>query len=285
MRPIVRVGDVSRVAGRSVSTLQALAKQSSTHYHTRSLVQHGKQRTLLIPDDELREIQRRIYAQLLRPVSVNRCVHSRPGFSILTNAHAHTRHPFLSVFDVADCFPSISPYRVRKGLLRVGFHESAAWLVTRLATVSNELPQGAPTSPGLLNIVFIDLDRKIASVGRDIGLTYTRYYDDLFLSGGRRAHRLARTVENVLKAHRLKLKISKRADWGPSERHTITNIVVNTSPSPLPEYVESVQSIIQRHRSGTAVLDGREMASLRGMVSYVASVNPVAGRALISLLR
>lgn len=280
----VRVGDLARVAGRKVGELQALAKIAASRYQQRELIKDGKPRTLLVPDDELMETQRRIYVGLLRAIPANDCVHSARKRSILTNARAHLRHPFLSVFDIADCFPSISPNRVRAALRRVGFREDAAWLVTRLTTVDNELPQGAATSPALLNMVFIDLDGKLASMARERGLAFTRYYDDLCLSGGSRTPRLAHVVENVLRAHRLTIKVSKRHDWGPTEPHTVTKIMVNTSPSPLPEYIESLQSMIAGHRSGAKVLDARDLASLRAKVAYVAWVNPVAGRAMEELL-
>ncbi len=280
----VRVGDVARVAGRKVGELQALAKTATSRYQQRELTKDGKPRTLLVPDDELMETQRRIHVGLLRAIPANNCVHSTRKRSILTNAQVHLRHPFLSVFDIADCFPSISPNRVRAALRRVGFREDAAWLVTRLTTVDNELPQGAATSPALLNIVFIDLDGKLASMARDRGLTFSRYYDDLCLSGGSRTPRLAHVVENVLRAHRLKIKVSKRYDWGPTEPHTVTKIMVNTSPSPLPEYIDSVQSMIVGHRSGANVLGARELASLRAKVKYVEWVNLVAGRAMAELL-
>jgi len=284
MASIVRVGDVARVAGRTVGELQALAKTASSKYQQRDITKDGKVRPLLIPDDELMEIQRRTHRELLRTIPVNDCVHSAPKRSILTNARAHLRHPFLSVFDIADCFPSITPNRVRAALMRVGFREDAAWLVTRLTTVNNELPQGAPTSPALLNIVFKDLDNKLASMARDRGLAFTRYYDDLCLSGGSRTPRLAHVVENVLRAHRLSIKVSKRHDWGPTEPHTVTKIMVNTSPSPLPEYVNSVQGLINAHRSGVKVLDATELRRLRSQVAYVGFVNPVAGKALVKLL-
>lgn len=280
----VQLGDVARVAGRAVGTLQALAKVVVDRYHPQDITKNGKVRTLLVPDDELRGIQRRIYEQMLRRIPAHDCVHSAPRRSILTNAQQHLMHPFLSVFDIADCFPSVSPYRVRAALVRVGFENQAAWLVTRLTTVNNELPQGAPTSPALLNAVLVDFDRKVSSVAHKNGLAFTRYYDDLFLSGGGRTPRFARVVENILRAHQLKIKLSKRADWGPTDRHTMTNIVVNTSPSPLPEYVASVQSLIRNHRSGLAALDATELGSLRGMVAYVGWVNPVAGRKLTALL-
>ena len=282
--PIVRIGDIARVTGLSVGELHALARRVRGLYHPQIIVKDGKARPLMVPEGELMGIQRRIYDQLLRRILPNECVHSAPTRSILTNARVHLRHPYLSVFDIAECFPSISPYRVHAALKRVAFSDDAALVLTKLTTVNNSLPQGAPTSPAMLNVVFLDIDGKLESIARSNGLAYTRYYDDLCVSGSSRTPRLASVVENVLRAHRLRIKPSKRHDWGPSDPHTVTRILVNTSPSPLPEYIESVQGIIRDHRHGVRVLARAELESLQGKVAYVVSVNPVAGRALMALL-
>ena len=282
--PLVRIGDIARVTGRTVGELQSLARRPEAHYREHAIVKDGKSRLLTVPDGDLMDIQRRLHRGLLITIPTNKCVHSAPKRSILTNARAHLRHPYLSVFDIADCFPSVSPYRVQSALKRAGFRDDAALLVTKLTTLEHSLPLGAPTSPALLNAVFVDIDGKIGSVARANGLTFTPYYDDLCLSGGSRTPRLARVVENILAAHRLEISISKRHDWGPTDPHTVTKIMVNTSPSPLPEYVNSVQGLINAHRRGVRVLDATELLSLRGQVAYVNFVNPVAGSALLKLL-
>ena len=282
--PLVRIGDIARATGRTVRELQSLARRPEAHYREHAIVKDGKSRLLTVPDGDFMDVQRRLHRELLITIPTNKCVHSAPKRSILTNARAHLRHPYLSAFDIADCFPSVSPYRVQSALKRAGFRDDAALLVTRLTTVEHSLPLGAPTSPALLNAVFVDIDGKIGSMARANGLTFTRYYDDLCLSGGSRTPRLARVVENILAAHRLEISISKRHDWGPTDPHTVTKIMVNTSPSPLPEYVNSVQGLINAHRRGVRVLDATELLSLRGQVAYVNFVNPVAGSALLKLL-
>lgn len=275
--PRTSLSDVARLVGRSVRDLQSLARTAPRRYQQR-VREDG--RPLNVPDDELKAVQRAIHQHVLRRLPVNPCVHSAPGRSILTNARLHARHPYLSTFDVEQCFPSVSPYRVAAGLTRAGFATNASWLITRLATVSNQLPQGAPTSPPLLNVVLVDLDGKLASVARGAGLTFTRYVDDLYLSGGERTVALARVVERVLRDHQLRIKPSKRFDWGPHERHSVTKIVVNTKPNPLPEYLASLSRILEDHQSGARPLDAEEMASVRGKVAYVRWLNPDVGRRL-----
>ncbi len=230
------------------------------------------------------QVQRAIYRGALKRIIVAPCVYSAPGKSCLANARLHVGHPYVSVFDIQDCYPSIGPRRVHAALLRHGFDETAASAITRLSTVHHELPQGAPTSSALLNFVFVDLDGKLESISRRAGLTYTRYADDLFLSGGARTGRLARVFKRVLRQHRLTVKVTKRHDWGPHDRHTITGIVVNTKPNASSEYLIALRRTLLEHRDGTHQLTAEEVSTVRGRLAYVSAVNPTAGARLQQLL-
>jgi len=132
--------------------------------------------------------------------------------------------------------------------------------------------------------VLVDFDGKLAAVARGTGLTYTRYVDDLFLSGGARTENLARVVEKVIRRHRLQVHPKKRFDWGPDEPHAVTHIIVNTTPSALPEYIESVEALIARHRAGTAILPPKHLETIRGKIGFVTWVNAEQGARLERLL-
>jgi len=239
---------------------------------------------LTVPADALKDVQTLIHERLLRAIPVRECVHSARGRSILTNAQRHVKHSHLSVFDIRHCFPSVGPHRVRAALERAGFDSGVAALVARLTTVEHQLPQGAPTSPALLNAVLVDFDGKLDSMARGAGLTYTRYVDDLFLSGGARTGNLAQVVEKVVRRHRLELHPKKRFDWGPDERHTVTNIIINTTPSALPEYLESVGVFIADHGSGKAILTAADLERIKGKIGFVTWVNAEQGAQLARLL-
>jgi len=133
---------------------------------------------------------------LLRDIPVASCVHSTKGRSILTNARAHVRHPCVSVIDIRNCFPSIGPQRVFRALERVGFRKAVARLLARVLTCDHQLPQGAPASSTLVNLVLGDFDRKVGKLARQRGLTFTRYVDDIALSGGMRTWAVSRTTTN-----------------------------------------------------------------------------------------
>lgn len=280
----IQVVDLPEILSVSAPYLRKLARSAPDLYERRSYDDGQDRRDLTVPSEALKEIQTRIYAQLLRPIAVNEAVHSAPGRSILTNARRHAGHSHLSTFDIRHCFPSVRPDRVRAGLERLGFDPGVAKLVTRLTTVGHQLPQGAPTSPALLNAVLVDFDGKLASMARGRGLIYTRYVDDLCLSGGARTENLARVVEDVVRRHRFQLHPKKRFDWGPNERHVVTKIMVNTTPSALPEYRESLEAILRDHRSGRVILTVEDLESIGGKIGFVTSVNAEQGARLVRLL-
>src|SRR5262249_29867281 len=124
-----------------------------------------------------------------------------PGRSILTNAQPHAGKAFVVNLDLRDFFPSIAFPRVRSVFQRAGYSPAVATILALLctecprkvvtydgatyhvATSPRGLPQGACTSPSLSNLVARRLDRRLSGLARRMGLTYTRYADDLTFSG------------------------------------------------------------------------------------------------------
>lgn len=280
----LRVGDVARVVGCTPSVLHSLASKAALLYDSRPLTKGSKTRNLRVPRVGLKRAQRSIYRGLLRCLAVSPAAHSAPGRSAITNAKAHVAHPYVSILDIEDCFPSVGPHRVRAALLRQGFFPDVATLITRLCTADQELPQGAPTSPPILNLVLIDLDGKLSAIARGAGLTYTRYVDDICVSGGTRTPRIAMVFEQVFRRHHFAVKLSKRCDWGPRDRHTVTGIVVNVRPNASPEYVATLRTTLLKHRSGESPLTSANLATVRGQLRYVKSLNPSVARRLERIL-
>jgi len=193
----------------------------------------GGQRELRVPDPATKAIQRRLLHGLLDRVPVHPAAH---GFerdrSIVTNALPHSGRAVVIRMDIVDFFGTTSERRVRRLFRVLGWDAETAALLTRLTTDGGALPQGAPTSPRLANLVNVRLDARLAALAVRLGGTYTRYADDLTFSfaetqHGALADLLAATTKIIrqegyaLHLDR-KLQIRRR-----HHRQTVTGLVIN----------------------------------------------------------
>jgi hypothetical protein len=79
-------------------------------------------------------------------------------------------------FDIVDFFPSIKYKDVFKIFYYVGYNKQVSHLLTKLCVNEfNILPQGAPTSPAISNIVLLKLDKRLSSLSDCFRCSYTRY--------------------------------------------------------------------------------------------------------------
>lgn len=143
----------------------------------------GGRRRILAPKPELKTLQRRILRRLLGRLKVHSAAMGfQRGRSIVTNARAHQGQAVVLRFDVQDFFPSTAANRVRQYFRRIGWNRPATELLMRLCTRENGLPQGAPTSPRLSNLVNYRLDARLSGMATALGGVYTRYADDITIS-------------------------------------------------------------------------------------------------------
>jgi len=148
----------------------------------------GSPRHLAEPNMRLKALQYKVLAFLAeRMTPLKPAVHGFvPKRSILSNAKAHTsrRNHFILNLDLEDFFPAINFFRVRGVLKSRPFHLShqVATVVAHMCTLQGRLPQGAPTSPLLSNLVCRSMDRDLTDLARRNRATYTRYVDDITFS-------------------------------------------------------------------------------------------------------
>jgi len=143
----------------------------------------GGRRRILAPEPELKSLQQRILRRLLaRLKSHPAAMGFERGRSIVTNALPHQGQALVMRLDVKDFFATTRARRVQRYFRRIGWNRAAARLLTRLCTHQGGLPQGAPTSPRLSNLVNYRLDARLAAMASRLGAVYTRYADDVTIS-------------------------------------------------------------------------------------------------------
>lgn len=172
--------------GVEAGRLNEILGEISAHYHQFWIRKRkGGYRIISAPDRELQSIQNTIYSRILSPVTMIHpaAVGFRCGHSVADNAAPHLGNRYVLKMDIHDFFPSIRISRVKKTFCRIGYPDNVSRVLTALCCLNRHLPQGAPTSPSLSNIVGYDMDVKLSALAAEFGLTYTRYADDLTFSG------------------------------------------------------------------------------------------------------
>lgn len=140
-------------------------------------------RRLMIPNHDLKSLQRRILRRLLARLKTHPATTGfEPGMSIVDNAKLHVGMEVVLKMDIVDFFPSTAASTIQEYFRSIGWCREAAEILTRLTTYEDGLPQGAPTSPRLSNLVNYGLDARIAGYVATQGATYSRYADDITIS-------------------------------------------------------------------------------------------------------
>ncbi|MDG9760982.1 trypsin-like peptidase domain-containing protein [Pseudomonas sediminis] len=162
------------------------SRATSSHYKTLEIPKkNGGLRLIRAPEDQLKLLQSRIVILLKKAYKPKQCVKAfSDGVSVVDNALDHTRKKFVFNIDLSDFFHSITFARVR-GLLAKGpynLNPNVASVIAHLSTVDGVLPQGAPSSPILSNMICSRLDKELSDLARRNRASYSRYADDITFS-------------------------------------------------------------------------------------------------------
>lgn len=142
-----------------------------------------KVRTISAPDERLKFLQRKLSDKLTELYRPRDPVH---GFvaerSIRTNALAHLHRRFVVNIDLKEFFPTITQNRIEGVLTSLGVAARVAQIIGRICCNNTQLPQGAPSSPVLSNMICFRLDRQLMGFAKEARCIYTRYADDITFS-------------------------------------------------------------------------------------------------------
>lgn len=173
-----------------------------------------RDRAVLNVIGELRLYQERLHRFLVRKLPISPHSHGGVrGRSIKTNAEQHCDSRFLFRADIASFYPSIRHVHVYQLFFeQLRCSPDVARLCTRICTYKHHLALGLPTSPMLADQLLARVDRRISRMCEGHGLVYTRYVDDVFISGPFALERtgFARIIQTILREQGFKSNLAKR---------------------------------------------------------------------------
>ncbi len=296
-----------------------------THYHYRVLTkQSGNIRLIESPKLHLKQLQRKILAQILDRIPSHPAVHGFiKGRSIRSFVTPHTGQRVILKMDLKDFFPSIRAARIQTIFRTAGYPESVAdrlggictnvaprglWSrgininptllkATRIMYSRPHLPQGAPTSPALANLCAYRMDCRLDGLARSIGARYTRYADDLAFSGDdlleSRVIRFSTHVAAIVHEERFHVNHLKTRIMRQGVRQYLAGLVTNQHPNVTRKDVDLLKAILTNCiRFGPESQNRNSHPHFRlhleGRISFVQSINPSKGtrlRALFNQIR
>lgn len=277
--PIFEFAHLAGLLGVNEVTLATICHSPHDYYRTFQIPKRaGGLREISVPRPILMKLQRWVLANILEHVEVHESAH---GFiknrSIITNAQQHLGSNQLLKIDILNFFPSISSNKVRSLFAEIGYSDPVASALTRICTKNSSLPQGAPTSPAISNLAAKGIDIRIASHCAGEGLTYTRYADDIAISGENIAPSVKRKVIEILAEADLKIHPSKSRFYGPNDRKIIAGISISSGKLMPPKaFVRSVRQDVFHvktkgllaHMSATDNFDPIYLERLLGKIAF-----------------
>jgi RNA-directed DNA polymerase len=256
--------DVAALVGRPLHevTWWVIALRPSKRY-TRFLLARrggGDPRTIHAPIKPIKQMQRRLLEAFLPAHEPTLNVHGFiKGRSPISNARPHLAQTSVLRVDLKDFFPSIHFGRVR-GLFRAfpfDYPPDVAQLLAQICCHESVLPQGAPTSPLISNLVCRALDRDLAQLARDERCYFTRYADDLTFSTMRREFPVGladidksgalvagKTLRDVIAEHDFTINDPKTRLTRYSQRQRVTGLVVNERLNVSRDYIRDLRSVL-----------------------------------------
>ena len=181
-----------------------------------------------------------------------------PGKSVTDNAARHIGMRYIFNADLEDFFPSIPQARVW-GALKTrpfSFPERIASAIAGLCCMKVQgedgpryiLPQGAPSSPILTNIVCHNLDWKLSGLARRFQLTYSRYADDITFSSPHYVYgtddAFMTEFRRIVAEQNFRINEKKTRLQRQGERQEVTGLVISDRVNVTREYVRDLDNLL-----------------------------------------
>jgi RNA-directed DNA polymerase len=331
---ILTLGHLAHTTGVSHGTLTGIIKRRIDPYRVFAIrKRNGGKRFICVPESGLLGVQRWIHDYILCSAAAlkNLSSHSTaytPGSSHIVNAKRHVGAAWVLKLDITSFFESISERQVYHIFRGLGYRALVAFCLARLCTrvlpnssdkrlrrrtkrwqpgkqskflgarVIGHLPQGAPTSPMLANLVCVKLDADLQKIALHEGLTYTRYADDMTFSGemGNRpaAARISREVSSIVGRYGFGINAQKTNIAKNGGRKIVTGLSVDSDAVRLPRvYKDEIrQELYYLSKYGipnhcSRIAQNNQLSyllRLAGRIRYAVSIEPVIGNRLMMQL-
>lgn len=283
-RKIYKLESLAKALKTSLPDLQNLANRADHLYRIAKQVEKADG-SIRITYDALpplktihARIKKRFFDHVIFPEYLTGCIKGR---DYKTNASLHTHSSLVITEDIHSFFPSVTEdhiYHVWHGFF--GFGPEVSTCLTKITTRCGELPQGAITSPHLANLVFWKKEPILQDKLSNLGITYSRFVDDISLSSHRHLTNQEKTlaiqlVYGMLNKYGFRAKRCKHKIYSSNSRMIVTKLSVNNKPGLEKAERRKIRASVhalekQFSQRGTISLTHGDFAEVLGKVRHLA---------------
>jgi hypothetical protein len=217
-----------------------------------------------------------------------------PGRSIISNALQHRDSIYAYSIDISGFFPSIHYHRVYDLFVnRFRCSPDVARICTRLCTHDYHLAAGLPTSPILANQLLDRVDRRIGGACKSANLVYTRFVDDITISGSfdLEDSGIMRLVRKIVIQDGFMLSSTKQVSGKIADGFAITGIRIKRGK--LDVRKQYIHKVMQQIEDAKRLVEGSPDFSglyytpeqIMGKVNFICSINPGRKATLMRLYK
>ncbi len=265
----------------------------------------GEKRQILAPKKELKKIQERIHEEILKNIMPSDFAHGfREGYSIVTNARIHLGAQVIYNIDLKNFFPSIKFDKVFRLFKDVGYSGRIASLLAALCTIPprhyyakkkqwildrssyyspnlHYVPQGAPTSPIISNLVCLFLDDDLNRIANEYNFKFTRYADDITFSSLEKegvSEDFRKLIKKFVYRHGFRINWQKERDYRRFNLRRVTGIVIHDDYLSLPrDWIRKLRAAMYELKSKKFNMEDKSfielMSNIEGRCAYARMVN------------
>jgi RNA-directed DNA polymerase len=224
----------------------------------------GQMRVISAPSTALKILQRKLSQVLYSVYEPKSLVHGFvPARSILTNANQHVRKRFILNIDLKDFFHSIHFGRVQGIFMKPPYNlpKEVAVVLAKICCDNGRLPQGAPTSPIVTNMICARMDSELRRLARESKCTYyTRYADDITFSTTLKTFPsalaslgdgtdplkvvLEEKLKNIIQSNGFEINQNKVRLQHKSQHQEVTGLTVNQFPNVKRKFVREISCML-----------------------------------------
>lgn len=285
--------------GRNPVYLASVINSNKSHYRDFKIPKRsGGTREITAPYPALLECQQWIYYNILTKIPIHSSAH---GFtfkkSIISNSKIHIGQNHFLKIDLKDFFPSITINQTITIFRALGYTHKVSFYLASICCYDGILPQGAPTSPMLSNIVAKTMDKRLMAFAKKYKLKYTRYADDLAFSGDSIPVKFVEYINSIISSCGFTINEKKTILNQEKNKRILTGISIADSEIKVPrEYKRKLKSeihIIRKYGIATHVRrkkikNPNYLYSIIGKIHFWLSIEPnnsFAMKALIDLTK